>query len=122
MISLYTTTMPNGHEVSIVLEEMSLLYGVHALSLDKKKQKVLEFLRISPNSRIPAIVDRGNDDLVVFEPGAILIYLAEETGQLIPADVKGHSWVIQWLMFQAGGVDPMQRQANMFFRYLPGKL
>ena len=82
---------------------MGLPYRVHALSFDKKEQKAPEFLRINPNGRIPAIVDRDNDDFAVFESGAILIYLAEKTGQLMPADVKGRSRVIQWLMFQMGG-------------------
>ena len=103
MIDLYTAATPNGHKVSIALEEMGLPYRVHALSFDKKEQKAPEFLRINPNGRIPAIVDRDNDDFAVFESGAILIYLAEKTGQLMPADVKGRSRVIQWLMFQMGG-------------------
>ena len=122
MIDLYTAATPNGHKVSIALEEMGLPYRVHALSFDKKEQKAPEFLRINPNGRIPAIVDRDNDDFAVFESGAILIYLAEKTGQLMPADVKGRSRVIQWLMFQMGGVGPMQGQANVFFRYFPEKL
>src|SRR5690606_24965346 len=75
-----------------------------------------------PNGRIPAIVDRDNGDFAVFESGAILIYLAEKTGQLMPQDVKGRSLVLQWLMFQMGGVGPMQGQANVFFRYFPEKL
>lgn len=122
MIDLYTAATPNGHKVSIALEEMGLPYRVHALSFDKKEQKAPEFLRINPNGRIPAIVDRDNDDFAVFESGAILIYLAEKTGQLMPTDVKGRSRVIQWLMFQMGGVGPMQGQANVFFRYFPEKL
>jgi GST-like protein len=119
MIDLYTAATPNGHKVSIALEEMGLPYRVHALSFDKKEQKTPEFLRINPNGRIPAIVDDG---FAVFESGAILLYLAEKTGQLLPTDVKGRSRVIQWLMFQMGGVGPMQGQANVFFRYFPEKL
>lgn len=119
MIDLYTAATPNGHKVSIALEEMGLPYQVHALSFDKKEQKTPEFLRINPNGRIPAIVDDG---FAVFESGAILIYLAEKTGKLLPRDVKGRSLVIQWLMFQMGGVGPMQGQANVFFRYFPEKL
>lgn len=122
MIDLYTAATPNGHKASIALEELGLAYQVHALSFDKQEQKTAEFLRINPNGRIPAIVDRENDDFAVFESGAILIYLAEKTGQLMPTDVKGRSRVLQWLMFQMGGVGPMQGQANVFFRYFPEKL
>jgi len=119
MIDLYTAATPNGHKVSIALEELGLPYQVHALSFDKKEQKTPEFLRINPNGRIPAIVDDG---FAVFESGAILIYLAEKTGRLLPGDVKGRSLALQWLMFQMGGVGPMQGQANVFFRYFPEKL
>jgi GST-like protein len=119
MIDLYTAATPNGHKVSIALEELGLPYQVHALSFDKKEQKAPEFLRINPNGRIPAIVDDG---FAVFESGAILIYLAEKTGKLLPSDVRGRSLAIQWLMFQMGGVGPMQGQANVFFRYFPEKL
>ncbi len=122
MIDLYTAATPNGHKASIALEELALPYEVHALSFDKKEQKTPAFLKINPNGRIPAIVDRGNDDFAVFESGAILIYLAEKTGQLMPSDIKGRSLVLQWLMFQMGGVGPMQGQANVFFRYFPEKL
>ena len=119
MIELYTAATPNGHKVSIALEELGLPYQVHALSFDKKEQKAPEFLRINPNGRIPAIVDDG---FAVFESGAILIYLAEKTGRLMPGDAQGRSLVLQWLMFQMGGVGPMQGQANVFFRYFPEKL
>ncbi|MFL1526355.1 glutathione S-transferase family protein [Pseudomonas sp. O230] len=122
MIDLYTAATPNGHKVSIVLEELGLPYTVHALSFDKKEQKSADFLKINPNGRIPAIVDRANGDFAVFESGAILIYLAELSGKLLPKDPKGRSVVLQWLMFQMGGVDPMQGQANVFFRYFPEKL
>jgi GST-like protein len=122
MIDLYTAATPNGHKVSIVLEELGLPYTVHALSFDKKEQKSADFLKINPNGRIPAIVDRANGDFAVFESGAILIYLAEMTGKLLPADPKGRSVVLQWLMFQMGGIGPMQGQANVFFRYFPEKL
>ncbi|MBP5099344.1 glutathione S-transferase family protein [Pseudomonas protegens] len=122
MIDLYTAATPNGHKVSILLEELGLPYEVHALSFDKKEQKAPAFLKINPNGRIPAIVDRDNGDFPVFESGAILVYLAERTGQLLPADPKGRSQVMQWLMFQMGGVGPMQGQANVFFRYFPEKL
>lgn len=122
MIDLYTAATPNGHKVSIVLEELGLPYTVHALSFDKKEQKSPDFLKINPNGRIPAIVDRANGDFAVFESGAILIYLAELSGKLLPKDPKGRSVVLQWLMFQMGGVGPMQGQANVFFRYFPEKL
>jgi GST-like protein len=122
MIDLYTAATPNGHKVSIVLEELNLPYTVHALSFDKKEQKSPDFLKINPNGRIPAIVDRANGDFAVFESGAILIYLAELSGKLLPKDPKGRSVVLQWLMFQMGGIGPMQGQANVFFRYFPEKL
>ncbi|MCP2225366.1 MULTISPECIES: glutathione S-transferase family protein [Pseudomonas] len=122
MIDLYTAATPNGHKVSIVLEELGLPYTVHALSFDKKEQKSPDFLKINPNGRIPAIVDRANGDFAVFESGAILIYLAELGGKLLPQDPKGRSVVLQWLMFQMGGIGPMQGQANVFFRYFPEKL
>lgn len=117
MIDLYTAATPNGFKASVALEELELAYMLHALSLDKNEQKSAEFLAINPNGRIPAIVDRDNGDFAVFESGAILLYLAEKTGRLIPADAKGRSRVIQWLMFQMGGLGPMQGQANVFFRY-----
>ncbi|MBU6959087.1 glutathione S-transferase N-terminal domain-containing protein [Pseudomonas sp. CVAP len=122
MIDLYTAATPNGHKVSIVLEELGMPYTVHVLSFDKKEQKAPAFLKINPNGRIPAIVDRDNGDFAVFESGAILIYLAELSGKLLPKDPKGRSVAIQWLMFQMGGIGPMQGQANVFFRYFPEKL
>ena len=122
MIDLYTAATPNGHKASIALEELGLPYEVHALSFAQQEQKAPAYLQINPNGRIPAIVDRDNDNFAVFESGAILFYLAEKTGQLLPTDAKGRSQVIQWLMFQMGGVGPMQGQANVFFRYYPEKL
>ena len=122
MIDLYTAATPNGQKISIALEELGLLYRVHALSFDRKEQKAPEYLKINPNGRIPAIVDTDNDNFAVFESGAILLYLAEKTGRLMPTDARGRSTVIQWLMFQMGGVGPMQGQANVFFRYFPEKL
>ncbi len=122
MIDLYTAATPNGHKASIALEELGLPYEVHALSFAQQEQKAPAYLQINPNGRIPAIVDRDNDNFAVFESGAILLYLAEKTGQLLPTDAKGRSQVIQWLMFQMGGVGPMQGQANVFFRYYPEKL
>jgi glutathione S-transferase/GST-like protein len=122
MIDLYTAATPNGHKISIALEELALPYELHALDLIVGQQKTPEFLRINPNGRIPAIVDREADDFAVFESGAILIYLAEKTGRLMPSDAKGRSLVLQWLMFQMGGIGPMMGQANVFFRYFPEKI
>jgi GSH-dependent disulfide-bond oxidoreductase len=122
MIDLYTAATPNGHKVSIALEELALPYTVHALALARFDQKRPEFLKLSPNGRIPAIVDRELDDFPVFESGAILIYLAEKTGRLMPTDVKGRSRVMQWLMFQMGGIGPMMGQANVFYRYFAEKI
>jgi GST-like protein len=117
MIDLYTSPTPNGYKVSIMLEEIGLDYAVHAIDLAKQEQKAPEYLAMNPNGRIPVIVDHDNDDFVVFESGAILMYLAEKTGQLLPAEGKARSRVIQWLMFQMGGVGPMMGQANVFYRY-----
>ncbi|MCB1933856.1 MAG: glutathione S-transferase N-terminal domain-containing protein [Candidatus Accumulibacter sp.] len=122
MIDLYTAATPNGHKISIALEELALPYSVHTLSLSDKEQKAAWFLAINPNGRIPAIVDRSADDFAVFESGAILLYLAEKTGRLMPHDGKSRSLVIQWLMFQMGGIGPMMGQANVFFRYFPEKI
>ncbi len=122
MIDLYTAATPNGHKVSIALEELQLPYQVHCLSFERQEQKTPEFLRINPNGRIPAIVDRDNQDFAVFESGAILIYLAEKTGRLLPSDPRGRSLALQWLMFQMGGVGPMQGQANVFLRYFPERI
>jgi len=122
MISLYTAATPNGYKASIALEEMDLKYSLVQLDLGAKAQKSDWFLKINPNGRIPAIVDHDNDDFVVFESGAILQYLAEKTGKLIPTDAKGKSVAIQWLMFQMGGLGPMQGQAHVFNRYFPEKI
>jgi GSH-dependent disulfide-bond oxidoreductase len=122
MIDLYTAATPNGHKISIALEELALPYTLHALELSNNEQKQEWFLAINPNGRIPAIVDRAEGDFAVFESGAILIYLAEKTGRLMPSDFKGRSLVLQWLMFQMGGVGPMMGQANVFFRYFPEKI
>lgn len=119
MIKLYTAATPNGHKVSVALEELELPYEVQAMSLKDMHQKEPWFLQINPNGRIPAIVDDG---FSIFESGAILLWLAEKTGELMPTDPKGRSRVIQWLMFQMGGVGPMMGQANVFFRYAPEKI
>ena len=122
MIDLYTASTPNGWKVSIALEELALPYEVKPIELAKGEQKQDWYLAINPNGRIPAIVDRGEGDFAVFESGAILFYLAEKTGRLMPTDAKGRSLVMQWLMFQVGGVGPMMGQANVFFRYFPEKI
>ena len=117
MIDLYTWATPNGWKASSTLEELGLEYNVHPIDITTGVQKEAEYTAINPNGRIPAIIDRDNDDFAVFESGAIQIYLAEKTGKLLPTDDKGRSRVIQWLMFQMGGLGPMQGQANVFFRY-----
>lgn len=122
MIDLYTAPTPNGWKASCTLEELEIPYEVHPIDLGKNVQKEEWFLRISPNGRIPAIVDRDADDFAVFESGALMIYLAEKAGRLLPADPKGRSKVIQWVMFQMGGIGPMMGQANVFYRYFPEKI
>ena len=117
MIDLYTWTTPNGRKVSIMLEECGLPYRVHTVNIGKGEQFKPEFLAISPNNRIPAIVDPEGPDgkpLPLFESGAILIYLAEKTGRFYPQQSK--YIVLQWLMFQMGGVGPMFGQAHHFMR------
>ncbi|HET9473137.1 MAG TPA: glutathione S-transferase N-terminal domain-containing protein, partial [Steroidobacteraceae bacterium] len=122
MIELFTAATPNGWKVSVALEELGLPYTVRPISLGKLEQKEEWFLKINPNGRIPAIIDHDNGDLAVFESGAILIYLAEKTGKLLPTEPRARSRVMQWLMFQMGGVGPMMGQANVFFRYAPEKI
>jgi GSH-dependent disulfide-bond oxidoreductase len=122
MIDLYTATTPNGKKISIALEEMGLKYNVISLDLGKLEQKQEWYLKLNPNGRIPTIVDKDNGDFAVFESGAILIYLGEKTGMFLPADQKGRSLVIQWLMFQMAHIGPMQGQANVFYRYAPEKI
>jgi GSH-dependent disulfide-bond oxidoreductase len=122
MIDLYTAATPNGWKASITLEELGLDYQVHPIDLSSGEQKQQPFLEMNPNGRIPVILDRANDDFVVFESGAIMLYLAERAGKLIPSDEKGRSRVVQWLMFQMGGLGPMMGQANVFARYFPEKI
>ena len=105
-----------------MLEEIKLPYNVIAVDLFKKEQKKAGYLKLNPNGRIPAIVDQENENFVVFESGAILIYLAEQSGKLLPEHPDKRSVVLQWLMFQMGGIGPMQGQAHVFFRYAPEKI
>ena len=121
MINLYTSPTPNGHKISCTLEALEIPYKAHAINLMEGEQLTKNFLQISPNGRIPAIVDTDNN-LSIFESGAILIYLADKKGELIPTSTKERSNVIQWLMFQMSGIGPMMGQANVFFRYMPEKI
>jgi GSH-dependent disulfide-bond oxidoreductase len=120
MIDLYTWSTPNGRKVSIMLEECGLPYEVHAIDISKGDQFKPEFLKISPNNRIPAIVDRDNRRSL-FESGAILMYLAEKTGKFWPKDPDAHWQTMEWLMWQMGGVGPMLGQVHHFVKYNQGK-
>jgi len=122
MIELFTAATPNGWKASITLEELGLPYKVRRIDFNKKEQKEPWYLKINPNGRIPTIVDHDNGGFAVFESGALMIYLAEKTGKLMPKDVKGRSLVIQWLMFQMAGIGPMMGQANVFYRYAPERI
>jgi len=119
VLELYTASTPNGWKASVALEEMGLEYQVHPISLAEGEQKAPEYVRLNPNGRIPTLVDDG---FAVFESGAILIYLAEKAGLLMPTDPQGRSRVIQWLMFQMGGIGPMMGQANVFYRAMEEKI
>jgi len=121
MIHLYTASTPNGHKISCLLEALEMPYEIHSVNLGDGDQHKPNFLKISPNGRIPAIVDTDNN-LSIFESGAIMLYLADKAGKLIPKDVIGRAKVTEWLMFQMGGIGPMMGQANVFFRYFPEKL
>ncbi|HSC43842.1 MAG TPA: glutathione S-transferase N-terminal domain-containing protein [Candidatus Binatia bacterium] len=119
MIQLYTWGTPNGKKVSIMLEEIGLPYEVHAINIGQGDQFKAEYLAINPNNKIPSIIDPDGPDgkpFTLFESGAILMYLAEKSGKLWPADLRQRYTVIQWLMFQMGGVGPMFGQANYFYR------
>lgn len=122
MIELLTAATPNGQKVSIALEEMALEYQARNIDLGQLEQKEPEFLALNPNGRIPVIIDHSNNDFAVFESGAILHYLAEKTNQLIPLNINARSEVMQWLMFQMGGLGPMMGQANVFYRYTDEKI
>ncbi|MCV2886295.1 glutathione S-transferase N-terminal domain-containing protein [Aestuariibacter sp. AA17] len=122
MIELYTAATPNGWKASVALEEMQLEYVVKPVNLMEGEQKTDMFLSLNPNGRIPVIVDKNNGDFVVFESGAIMLYLAEMSGKFLPTCTKKRSKVMQWLMFQMAGVGPMMGQANVFYRYFPEKI
>jgi GST-like protein len=119
MIQLYTWGTPNGKKVSIMLEEIGMAYQTHPVNLVQGEQFRPEYLAINPNNKIPSIVDTEGPEgkpLTLFESGAILMYLAEKSGRFLPADMRPRYTVIQWLMFQMGGVGPMFGQANYFYR------
>ena len=120
MIDLYTWNTPNGRKVSIMLEEIELPYETHAINIAQDEQFTPEFLAISPNNKIPAIVDRDNGRSMM-ESGAILMYLAEKAGQLLPSDEDGKWRVMEWLMMQMGSVGPMLGQTHHFVKYNHGK-
>ena len=121
MIKLYTAPTPNGHKVSCLLEALQMDYEAILVNLSEGEQFKPNFLKISPNGRIPAIVDTEND-LSIFESGAIMIYLADKAGKLLPQNTAKRYKVMEWLMFQMGGIGPMMGQANVFYRYFPEKL
>jgi GSH-dependent disulfide-bond oxidoreductase len=123
MLDFYTAATPNGHKVAVALEELELPYRLNVLDLEKRQQKEDWYLQINPNGRIPAIVDsNGSDKFAVFESGAILIYLAEKAGRLLPTERRRRSEVIQWLMFQMASLGPNQGQAHAFVHYFPEKI
>ena len=122
MIDLYTAATPNGWKASVTLEELEIPYEVKRVRILEGEQHRPEYLAINPNGRIPAIVDHDAGGFVVFDSGAILVYLAQKSGKLMPADEKGSSLVMQWLMFQMSGVGPMMGQANVYYRYSDEKI
>jgi GST-like protein len=126
MIELHSFPTPNGWKVSIALEELELDYELHAVNISRGEQFEPSFLAISPNNRVPAIVDRdpagGGEPISVFESGAILLYLAEKTGRLMPADFRRRVAATEWLMWQMGGLGPMCGQAGHFRNYAPDKI
>ncbi|MDF3201090.1 MULTISPECIES: glutathione binding-like protein [unclassified Pseudomonas] len=126
MIDLYYWTTPNGHKVSLFLEEAGLPYEVHPINIGQGEQFKPDFLKIAPNNRIPAIVDQNPTDggapISLFESGAILLYLAEKTGQFIPQDLRGRQEALQWLFWQMGGLGPMAGQNHHFSQFAPEKI
>ncbi|MCU1777471.1 glutathione S-transferase N-terminal domain-containing protein [Pseudomonas sp. 14P_5.3_Bac1] len=126
MIDLYYWTTPNGHKVSLFLEEAGLPYKVHPINIGQGDQFKPDFLKIAPNNRIPAIVDQSPSDggapISLFESGAILLYLAEKTGQFLPQDLRGRQEALQWLFWQMGGLGPMAGQNHHFSQFAPEKI
>ncbi|MDD2057813.1 glutathione binding-like protein [Pseudomonas sp. GD03860] len=126
MIDLYYWTTPNGHKITLFLEETGLSYTLHPVNIGKGEQFAADFLKIAPNNRIPAIVDHqpldGQPPLSLFESGAILLYLAEKTGRFIPHDLRGRQQTLQWLFWQMGGLGPMAGQNHHFNRFAPEKI
>jgi GSH-dependent disulfide-bond oxidoreductase len=126
MIELYYWTTPNGHKITVFLEEAELPYTIIPVNIGAGDQFKPEFLKIAPNNRIPAIVDRepadGGEPISVFESGAILLYLAEKTGKLIPNNIRDRTEVLQWLFWQMGGLGPMAGQNHHFSHYAPEKI
>lgn len=126
MIDLYYWTTPNGHKITMFLEEVGLPYNIFPINIGSGDQFKPEFLKIAPNNRIPAIIDRqptgGGEPISVFESGAILLYLAEKTNKLIPTDVRDRVAAIEWLFWQMGGLGPMAGQNHHFNRYAPEKI
>ncbi|MBD2047002.1 glutathione S-transferase N-terminal domain-containing protein [Coleofasciculus sp. FACHB-64] len=121
MIDLYTFTTPNGRKASVMLEEVALPYNVHKIDITKGEQFTPEFVAINPNSKIPAIADQDTG-MTVFESGAILIYLGEKAGRFLPTEQKARFQVLEWLMFQMGGIGPMFGQLNHFKKFAPEKI
>lgn len=126
MIDLYYWTTPNGHKITLFLEETGLPYRIHPINIGKGEQFAADFLKIAPNNRIPAIVDHDPADnqapLSLFESGAILLYLAEKTGHFLPKDLRGRQETLQWLFWQMGGLGPMAGQNHHFNRFAPEKI
>ncbi|MDJ0582544.1 glutathione binding-like protein [Crocosphaera sp.] len=126
MIDLYYWTTPNGHKITIFLEEAQLNYNIKLVNIGKGEQFEPEFLKISPNNRIPAIIDRspvdGGEPISIFESGAILLYLAKKTNKFLPTDIRGEMEAMQWLFWQMGGLGPMLGQNHHFSHYAPEKI
>ena len=126
MIDLYYWTTPNGHKVTLFLEEAGLPYRLHPINISKGEQFAPDFLKIAPNNRIPAMVDQAPSDggapISLFESGAILLYLADKSGRFIPQDVRGRNEVLQWLFWQMGGLGPMAGQNHHFVQYAPERI
>ena len=122
MLDFYTAPTPNGYKISIALEEMGLAYKLHVVNLRAGEQKTEGYLKINPNGKIPTLVDHSNEQFNLSESGAILVYLAEKSGQFYGHDDNSRYLILQWLMFQMSALGPMMGQANVFFRYMEEKI